>query len=166
MTSSNACGSIGEHRRSRSQVAVYRLRTSDAFTGRMSHGLGEIDPATRSALELLGGVLRDLRNERLLSQRALADRCGLSQSTISRLECGLATGVRVAWVARLLAGLDDEVPLRPDRRPIVERCHGFRRLRRLFSAREVDARWRAARAEARGWRGDERGSSGDEVLDV
>lgn len=45
-----------------------------------------------------------------MSQRALAGRCGLSQSTISRLENGLAPGVRVAWVARLLAGLDLDVP--------------------------------------------------------
>jgi DNA-binding Xre family transcriptional regulator len=77
----------------------------------MSHILGPIDPPTAASLRELGNVLRDLRAQRGLTQRALAGRCGLSQSTISRLECGLAPGVRVGWLARLLAGLDQGVPL-------------------------------------------------------
>lgn len=108
----------------------------------MSHTLGRIDPATREALRILGAVLRQLRLERGLSQRALASRCGLSQSTISRLECGLADGVRVAWIARLLAGLDSNVRVLPDDRPIHERCHGFTELRRAFSPEAGGARQR------------------------
>jgi transcriptional regulator with XRE-family HTH domain len=76
----------------------------------MSHSLGPIDEPTAEALRILGRILYELRRQRGLSQRALAARCGLSQSTISRLENGLAPGVRVAWVARLLAGLDLDVP--------------------------------------------------------
>lgn len=76
----------------------------------MSHTVGPIDECTAEALRILGRILYELRRQRGLSQRALAARCGLSQSTISRLENGLAPGVRVAWIARLLAGLDLDIP--------------------------------------------------------
>ena len=76
----------------------------------MSHSLGPIDEPTAEALRVLGRILYELRRQRGLSQRALAARCGLSQATISRLENGLAPGVRIAWIARLLAGLDSDVP--------------------------------------------------------
>jgi transcriptional regulator with XRE-family HTH domain len=109
----------------------------------MAHEIGRIDAGTREAMQVLGGVLRQLRTERGLSQRRLARRCGLSQSTISRLECGLAEGVRVAWVARLLAGLDTSVRLLPDNRPLLERSHAFKRLRQGFSPAAGDARRRA-----------------------
>ncbi|HUG30105.1 MAG TPA: helix-turn-helix transcriptional regulator [Candidatus Limnocylindria bacterium] len=92
----------------------------------MAHDIGRIDPETREALKELGQVLRDLRGSRGLTQRALAWRCGLSQSTISRLECGLAEGIRVAWVARLLAGLDTKLQLIPDDRSPGDRSHAFR----------------------------------------
>ncbi len=109
----------------------------------MSHAIGQIDAETREAMQVLGGVLRQLRTERGLSQRALARRCGLSQSTLSRLESGLAQGVRVAWIARLLAGLDTTIRLLPDERPLLERSHAFQRLRCAFSAAAGDARRRA-----------------------
>jgi transcriptional regulator with XRE-family HTH domain len=108
----------------------------------MSHTIGGLDEPTREALQVLGQVLRQLRAERGLSQRGLGARCGLSQSTISRLECGLAEGVRVAWLARLLAGLDSRVRVLPDTRPMLERCHGFTELRRAFSPAAGGARWR------------------------
>ena len=114
----------------------------------MSHKIGGLDPATREALQVLGGVFRQLRLERGLSQRALAGRCGLSQSTISRLECGLAEGLRAAWIGRLLAGLDATVRVLPDDRPMLDRCRGFVRLRRAFSPAAGDAR-RRAREERR-----------------
>jgi transcriptional regulator with XRE-family HTH domain len=72
----------------------------------MSHTLGGLDPGTIAALEELGAGIRYLRQQQLLTQRVLAERCGLSQSTISRLENGLAPGVRVAWLARLFAALE------------------------------------------------------------
>ena len=114
---------------------------------RMARDVGRIDPETREALQELGHVLRELRGSRGLSQRALAWRCGLSQSTISRLECGLAEGVRVAWVARLLAGLDAKLHLIPDDRSSVDRSHAFRLLRRAFSPTAGDARRRARHRE-------------------
>ena len=85
----------------------------------MSHMIGGVDPVTREALQVLGAVFRKLRAERGLSQRALAGRCGLSQSTISKLERGLAEGLRAAWIARLLAGLDGSVRIPPDDRPLT-----------------------------------------------
>lgn len=92
-----------------------------------------MDPVTREALQVLGRVFRQLRSDRGLSQRGLAARSGLSQSTISRLECGLAEGMPAASIARLLAGLDAQVRAIPDERPLLERYHGFRRLREAFS---------------------------------
>lgn len=115
----------------------------------MAHDIGRIDPETAEALRVLGGVLRELRASRGLSQRALAGRCGLSQSTISRLECGLAPGVRVAWVARLLAGLDTAVRRVPDDRSPVERTHALTLLRAAFSPPAGDARRRAREARRR-----------------
>ena len=76
----------------------------------MSHTVGPIDEPTAEALRILGRILYELRRQRGFNQRALAARCGLSQATISRLENGLAPGVRVAWIARLLAGLDIGIP--------------------------------------------------------
>lgn len=115
----------------------------------MAHMLERLDAPTREALEVLGSVLRSLRAERGLSQRALAGRCGLSQSTISRLETGKAEGVRVAWIARLLAGLDTQTRSLPDERHMMDRHHGFRTLRIAFDARHGDARARARELERR-----------------
>jgi transcriptional regulator with XRE-family HTH domain len=80
--------------------------------------------------------------ERGLSQRRLAHRCGLSQSTISRLESGKAAGVRVAWIARLLAGLDARVQGLPDDRDLLDRHRGFRKLRTAFDVAHGGARLR------------------------
>ena len=71
----------------------------------MSHSVGELDEWTVVALEEIGAAVRYLRNQQGVTQRVMADRAGLSQSTISRLENGLAPGLRIAWLARLLAGL-------------------------------------------------------------
>jgi transcriptional regulator with XRE-family HTH domain len=71
----------------------------------MSHSVGDLDESTVVALEQIGTALRYLRSQHRMTQRVMADRSGLSQSTISRLENGLAPGLRLAWLARLLAGL-------------------------------------------------------------
>lgn len=115
----------------------------------MAHTIERLDAPTREALQVLGTVLRSLRAERGLSQRALAGRCGLSQSTISRLETGRAEGVRVAWIARLLAGLDTQTRSFPDERHLMDRHHGFSALRTAFDARHGDARARARELERR-----------------
>jgi transcriptional regulator with XRE-family HTH domain len=113
----------------------------------MSHSIGRLDGPTQEALVELGKVLRELRTERGLSQRALAGRCGLSQATISRLETGQAEGTRVAWLARLLAGLDVQVRVLPDDRHLLDRSRGFRLLRQRFDRLHGDARARAREVE-------------------
>ncbi len=81
----------------------------------MSHHAGPVNPVSAEALRELGQVVRDLRRRRWLSQRVLAARCGLSQSTISRLETGKAPGIRLVWFARILVSLElgSEPPGRP-----------------------------------------------------
>ncbi|HXG26817.1 MAG TPA: helix-turn-helix transcriptional regulator [Candidatus Binatia bacterium] len=115
----------------------------------MSHRYGLLDRPTRDALVALGAVLRELRLERGLSQRSLAARAGLSQATVSRLEAGKAAGVRAAWIARLLAGLDEQTTSQPDDQHLLERNHGFRKLRAAFDAGHGAARARARELERR-----------------
>ncbi|HSO30440.1 MAG TPA: helix-turn-helix transcriptional regulator [Candidatus Sulfomarinibacteraceae bacterium] len=86
----------------------------------MAYRLEQQDAATREALVALGSVLRELRMSRSLTQRKLEARCGLSQSSISRLETGKAPWMSAVWIARLLAGLDlaaDGVYFRPTATP-------------------------------------------------
>jgi transcriptional regulator with XRE-family HTH domain len=72
----------------------------------MGYVVDRLDPLSEAALREFGNILRTLRAQRGLSQRALAARCGLSQSTICRLETGIARGVRIRVLARMLAGLE------------------------------------------------------------
>ncbi len=65
----------------------------------------DIDPPTQRALELLGEEIRRARMARGWTQRRLADYCGVAQSTICRLECGLAPGLRTEAIARVRAAL-------------------------------------------------------------
>jgi transcriptional regulator with XRE-family HTH domain len=74
----------------------------------VAYRLEDQDAPTREALVALGSVFIELRRTRGLSQRKLAARSGLSQSTISRLETGKAPWLSAVWIARVLAGLDLE----------------------------------------------------------
>ena len=76
------------------------------FNARMAYRLEHQDEATREALIALGSVFLELRRSRGLTQRQLAGRCGLSQSSISRLETGKAPSLSAIWIARMLACLD------------------------------------------------------------
>jgi transcriptional regulator with XRE-family HTH domain len=87
-----------------------------SFDGRMAGDLGPLDALSAVALLELGRVVRSLRIDRRISQRTMAARCGLSQSTISRLESGKAPGLRIGWLARIIAGLD-RPPEWPGERP-------------------------------------------------
>ncbi len=53
----------------------------------------------------LGLAIERARMSQLLSQEALEARSGIDQSTISRLERGLAPGLRLDRLAQVLAGL-------------------------------------------------------------
>src|SRR3954454_2014178 len=89
----------------------------------MPHGLGVVDDWTIAAMQEFGDAIRQLRRHYGWMQRALARRSGISQSTISRLEAGLAPGMCVVWVSRLLAAMPLAlVPDNPvDWRKVVER---------------------------------------------
>ncbi|HXI46339.1 MAG TPA: helix-turn-helix transcriptional regulator [Candidatus Acidoferrales bacterium] len=115
----------------------------------MSHTIGGLDPWTQEALRELGFVLSRLRADAGLTQAALASRCGLSQPTISKLERGLAPGVRVAWLARLLVGLHRYAE--PGQRPWeIRSAPAWQLLMRRFATNGTLAtRLRHAEAERR-----------------
>jgi len=60
------------------------------------------DEAARAPLRWIGAGVTRARRERQLSQRGLAARSGVDQGTISRLERGLAPGMRLESLARIL----------------------------------------------------------------
>ncbi|HEX5947880.1 MAG TPA: helix-turn-helix transcriptional regulator [Acidimicrobiales bacterium] len=70
---------------------------------------GEPTPDARAAVEqdlALGQLIYDLRTEAGLSQRALAERMGTTQSVISRLEEGGGARNRLDTLARVATALD------------------------------------------------------------
>lgn len=69
----------------------------------------DLEDWTQLTLIQLGLFVRDLRHSKSLTQQRLSERCGLSQSAISRLENGRAPGLRLAWYARALVGLQDDI---------------------------------------------------------
>src|SRR3954468_12628652 len=75
----------------------------------MPHGLGVVDDWTIAAMREFGDAIRQVRRHHGGTQRGLARRSGISQSTISRLETGLAPGMCVVWVSRLLAAMQEDL---------------------------------------------------------
>ncbi|MDP7550677.1 MAG: helix-turn-helix transcriptional regulator [Acidimicrobiales bacterium] len=77
---------------------------------------GRDNPAaeTRAGIDQdldLGQLIYDLRTEAGLSQRALADRMGTTQSVISRLEEGGGARNRIDTLARVATALDRHLVL-------------------------------------------------------
>ena len=102
----------------------------------MAYRLEDQDVPTREALVALGSVFVELRRSRGLTQRKLAARCGLSQSTICRLETGKAPWLSAVWIARLLAGLDIGPDILGFRTTLIEDPEpGWRHLMNRFEAR-------------------------------
>ena len=64
------------------------------------------DEATRAYLRRIGGQVRIHRLEAAVSQTQLAVMSGVSQPTISRLERGLAPGLRLERVAAIMVILE------------------------------------------------------------
>ena len=70
---------------------------------------GEPDAETKAGVEqdlALGQLIYDMRTEADLSQRALAERMGTTQSVISRLEEGGGARNRLDTLARVATALD------------------------------------------------------------
>ena len=94
----------------------------------------EVSEAVRVGLIVIGGIVREARRRRGLTQRQLAWSSTLSQSTISRLETGRLRGMRLFTLAAIigvlrtnpdgsnspawetLTGADDNEPPRSHRR--------------------------------------------------
>ena len=80
----------------------------------MPHRQVDPDGAIRKTLEYLGDEVRLARLERGLSQAALAEWSGISQSTVSRFERGLTPGTGLITLGRLLQALGCRAILRPN----------------------------------------------------
>ncbi|HEX5012864.1 MAG TPA: helix-turn-helix transcriptional regulator [Candidatus Limnocylindrales bacterium] len=61
---------------------------------------------TRDGLEILGRALYEARRVAGVTQRQLGEMVGVDQSTISRLERGRLTGLRLTKLALIISGLD------------------------------------------------------------
>jgi transcriptional regulator with XRE-family HTH domain len=65
--------------------------------------------------------LRELREERHLTQEALAARCGLNHHTISEIECEIRKNVYISTLSKLAKGLGVDVEDIVRRREDAER---------------------------------------------
>lgn len=89
------------------------------------------DPAVKAAYDALApefSLIRqliDLRNKRGLSQRQLAERAGMQQPVIARLESGRAAGLRT--LKRVAEALDARLEVRLLPREV--QAHGGKRTR-------------------------------------
>lgn len=81
----------------------------------MLHGRRD-DPERDAFLAMIGAGLRRERNSRGWSQRSLASAAGVDQSLISRLENGVAPGIRYDRFARILWALGWPVTRRESER--------------------------------------------------
>lgn len=63
------------------------------------------NPRTVEALERIGAAVRHARRAQYLSQRVLGGLAGVDQGSISRIENGLAPGMRLEYLARIVAVL-------------------------------------------------------------
>ena len=69
----------------------------------MAYGIKILDTPTQAGLVLLGNTFATLRRSHGYSQRALAARCRLSQSSISRFENGKAPWLSALYLGRMLS---------------------------------------------------------------
>jgi hypothetical protein len=94
---------VGAYRRSisRSYVGVDR----DVVESIMPYTFRPHDRRVIGAQVALGRAIHLARMSQLLSQEALEARSAIDQSTISRLERGMAPGLRLDRLAQVLAGL-------------------------------------------------------------
>jgi DNA-binding XRE family transcriptional regulator len=71
----------------------------------------EMSDQDRRALLMLGAAVRIARHRMGLSQRQLASRTGVSQTAISRMECGKVWGMAIVMFARVAWALEERTPL-------------------------------------------------------
>jgi len=97
-------------------VGDKRQRTGDCLTIGMHDGDPWARPGTKGGgyikwpvepMVLLGARFRNGRLQAGISQRALAERAGVSQSAVSRLERGLSTGMSAERIIRIAEVIPD-----------------------------------------------------------
>jgi transcriptional regulator with XRE-family HTH domain len=74
------------------------------------------DPDVKLGMELIGAAVKRRRRQKFLTQRQLANKTSIPQSTISRFENGLRCGlswIRFARLVGVLGGLDFGPLVRP-----------------------------------------------------
>ena len=74
----------------------------------MPYDFDTVDAPTQSVMTAIGQAILDARRATQLSQAVVAERAGVSQSTISRLERGVAPGLRLASLAAAISGMGGE----------------------------------------------------------
>jgi len=82
----------------------------------MAYAVRSPDPRTVAVMKSVGRRVCFARRGQGLSQRQLEDLCQVDQTTISRLERGLAPGLRLERLATIMAVLG-LVDLHPTARP-------------------------------------------------
>jgi transcriptional regulator with XRE-family HTH domain len=97
----------------------------------------------RAILVNLGAEVRSARMSRGLSQARVGHACGLSQSTIQRVEVGRASGLAILDLSRVLSavGLDLTARAFPGGSPVRDAGHADL-LGRLRAVLPVDTRWK------------------------
>jgi DNA-binding Xre family transcriptional regulator len=76
----------------------------------------DVDEAVQAGLLVLGGLVREARRHRNLTQRELAWASTLTQSTISKLENGRLRGMRLRTLAAVIGVLRTSQPRDEHRR--------------------------------------------------
>jgi transcriptional regulator with XRE-family HTH domain len=87
--------------------------------------IAQAEQRARRALLEIGREIHDARVARGLSQAAVANAAGLTQSQVSRIERGLCVTVRIDALGRLAAavGLDLSMKLYPGGQPLRDHAH-------------------------------------------
>jgi transcriptional regulator with XRE-family HTH domain len=90
----------------------------------VAYSLEHGNPADLEGSAQIGAAIRTARRQLAWSQRRLAWRSGVSQSTISRLEAGKAPTSHLVRLADILIALEADlvIELRPPRLPPVNRA--------------------------------------------
>ena len=81
-----------------------------SYEPRQPYSPADLDPAIERGMEIIGVALRTARRRRGWTQAQLGGICGLSQSTISKLEGGRLVSIRFRRFARIVESLA-ELPL-------------------------------------------------------
>ena len=71
----------------------------------MPYDFETVDARTQAVMAAIGIAVRNSRRATGVSQTVLAERSGVSQSTISRLERGAAPGLRLATLAAAISAM-------------------------------------------------------------